>query len=105
MMQSINEVLEGSPLTAYKGSQTTKSMIFEAIKKRWGEDEARRYDPYRNTRTYKSWRDSGFKIRPKERALKSITYVEVKDKNGKVVKKTYRPVNLFYYKQVEKIAL
>ena len=100
-MESIKEILTE---TNYTGSETTKAMLLEQIKERWGEAELKNFDPYHNARTYKSWILSGFKVRKGEHALKSMTFIETKDEQGNVLKKHRRPVFLFYYRQVEPIS-
>lgn len=90
--------------TNYQGSAATKKMVTEQITLRFGQEAAQNYNPYVNCRTYKSWLAAGYKVRRGEKALKSITYVEVKDESGEVVKKYPKTVNLFYEKQVEEIA-
>lgn len=95
---------ENKPVSNYTGSQATFSMIFNQIKARWGEKEAKRYDPLRNCLTYRAWIDAGFRVRRGEKALKSITFIPVEDsETGKVVDCYRRTVNLFYYRQLEKI--
>lgn len=89
--------------TNYKGSEATKTMVAEQIASRWGQDEVKNYDPKSNCATYKQYLSAGYRVKRGEKALKSITYVEVKDESGEVVKKYPKTVNLFYYKQVEKI--
>jgi cell division protein FtsX len=102
-MQSIKEIILDSPVTAYTGSETTRAMIEEQIKERWGETEVKNFDPRHSARTFKSWVNLGYRVKKSEKALKSITYVEVKDAEGNVTKKYKRPCFLFYYRQVEKI--
>jgi len=102
-MQSIKEIILDSPVTAYTGSETTRAMIEEQIKERWGETEVKNFDPRHSARTFKSWVSLGYRIRKNEKALKSITFVEVKDSQGNITRKYKRPCFLFYYRQVEKI--
>ena len=87
----------------YKGSQKTKSMVEEQIKERFGDEEAKKYNPMENCLPFRLWSEAGFKVKKGEKALKSITYVEVKDKKGEVINKYPRKVNLFYHLQVEKV--
>lgn len=89
--------------TNYRGSVATRKMVEEQIAARYGQDEARNYLPAQNARTYKSWRDEGYQVKKNEKAIKSITFVEVKDEAGEVVNTYPKTVNLFYIKQVEKI--
>jgi len=99
---SVKEIINSS-VSEYTGSETTKSIVEEAIKEKYGEAELKNLDCYHNTRTFFSWAKLGFKVRRGEKAIKSITYVEQKDANGNILKKYRRPVFLFYYRQVEKI--
>lgn len=90
--------------TNYRGSEATKKMVSEQIAQRFGQDEVQNYNPYANCMTFRQWLAAGYRVRRGEKALKSITYIEVKDENGEVVKKYPKTVNLFYEKQVEEIA-
>ena len=91
-------------MTNFTGSETTKSLVEKQIRERWGDAEVKNYDATKNTRTFKSWLGLGFRVRKNEKALRSIIYVEAKDKKGNIIKKICRPVFLFYWKQVEKIS-
>src|SRR3989344_9244553 len=101
-MESISQIIDG-PVSTYTGSPVTRSLISDQISARWGKSELKNYDPYHNARTFKSWLKLGFKVRKGEKALRSITYVQVTDPvDGRVIKRIKRSVFLFYYKQVER---
>lgn len=89
--------------TNYKGSEATRDMVSKQIAERFGEAEAEHYDPYKNCMTFRQWLTAGFRVKRGEKALKSVTYVEVKDDSGEVIKKYPKTINLFYEKQVEKV--
>lgn len=91
------------PTTNYHGSEATKKMVAEQIASRFGQEEALNYDPYTNCMTFRQWLSAGYRVKSGERSLKSITYFEVLDDDGQVIKKYPKTVNLFYEKQVEKI--
>lgn len=99
-MQSIKEVALTSP---YRGSEKTYEMVKEQIEARWGEECAEEFDPHTDAMPYSSWVAHGFVVKKGQRALKSITFIEVKDENDKIVRKVKRTVNLFHKRQVEKI--
>ncbi len=101
-MQSIKEVIASS-LTNYKGSEVTRSLVEDQIKAKYGETELKNLDCYRNLRTYHSWSSLGYKVRAKEKAIKSFTFVETKDEAGNILKTYRHPISLFYYRQVEKV--
>ncbi|MDP2736495.1 MAG: hypothetical protein Q8O59_01775 [bacterium] len=90
--------------TNYRGSAATRKMVAEQIAARYGEKEAKKYNPETNCRSYKSWLEEGFQVRKGEKAIKSVTFVEVENESGEVVQKYPKNVNLFYVRQVEKIA-
>lgn len=100
-MQSIKEIALASP---YKGSDKTYEMVKEQIRERWGEDLAEEFDPYTDAMPLVSWTAYGYRIRKGEKALKSVTYIEVKDEKGDVVRKVQRTVNLFHHCQVLKVS-
>lgn len=101
-MQSIKEILEHP--TNYTGSQTTRDMVKAEIAARWGAEEAEKYDPLYNARTFRQWLALGLRVKKGEKGIRSITFVEKKDENGKVTERIRRSIVLFYYKQVEKIS-
>lgn len=103
-MKNIQQVLKESPASSYTGSSQTFDMVSNQIKARWGETELKNYDPFHNTRTFRSWLSLGFRVKKGEKALRSITFVEEKDEQGNIIKRIPRAVFLFYYKQVELIA-
>ena len=98
----IKEIIAG-PVSSYKGSETTRSLVEEQIEKRWGKKELKNYDPLHTARTFHSWLDLGYKVIKGEKAIRSVTFIEQKNKDGEVINKVKRPCFLFYYKQVEKI--
>jgi uncharacterized protein YegL len=100
-MKSVKEIVIQSP---YRGSEKTYEMVKEQIEARWGEAEAKSYDPNTDCAPYGSWLLHGYKVRKGEKALKSITFVEVKDEKDNIVRKIKRTVNLFHKCQVEKVA-
>ena len=100
-MKSISEVLEASP-TPYRGSVNTFNMVADQIEKRFGSKAKKEYRAETNCRTYASWAHLGFRPKPKERALQSITYIEKKDAAGNVVETYPRKISLFFISQVEK---
>lgn len=102
-MKSISEVIDG-PVSSYTGSEATRSMVEEAIEKRWGKSELKNYDPFHNARTFHSWLKLGFRVRKGEKAIRSYTFIETKDANGNVLKRIKRNCFIFYYRQVEKIS-
>lgn len=89
--------------SGYTGSTTTFELVAKEIRERWGEAEAEKYDPYTNALTFTKWAVLGFRVRKGEKAIRSITFVEVKDKDGNITKRFRKSVCLFYYLQVERI--
>ena len=101
---SINEILESNPFTSnYQGSEKTKEMVAEQIRKIWGEQEVKNYNPYKNALTFASWLKLGYRPKKGSKAIKSVTYVEKKDEKGNVLSKYPRTINLFYVRSVEPI--
>lgn len=87
--------------STWKGSVDTLELVREQIFTRWGADAAVNYDPKANCFTFKQWKKNGYSVRKGEKALKSYTYVEVKDKETDEVRKVRKTVWLFYEAQVE----
>ena len=101
-MQNIKEILT-TPVTNYKNSEATRSAVAKEICSRWGKAELKNYSPLHSARTFHSWLDAGYRIKPGEKAIRSITFIEQKNEKGEVINKVKRPCFLFYYLQVEKI--
>lgn len=98
-MQSIKEKIT-SP---YRGSEATYEAVKEQIASRWGEDCADEFDPYVDAMPFASWVSFGYRVKKGAKALKSVTFIEVKNEKGEVTSKVKRIVNLFHKKQVEKV--
>ncbi len=88
----------------WTGSATTADLVRKQIIARWGESEANNYDPKSNCLTYNSWLKVGYKVRKGEKAIKSFIVVEQKDKDNKIICKYPKQINLFYVRQVDKVA-
>jgi len=90
----------------YKGSTRSYLMVAEQIANRYGEQEVDNYDPYKNCLTFKKWNELGYKIKPGETAIKSLSYIKQKridTETGEEATYSFpRNVNLFYHLQVEK---
>jgi len=93
--------MSGPAISNYSGSEATKSAVASEIEKRWGKNEVKKYDPYKNALTFRKWLSLGYRVRKNERAIRSVTFVEAKDEEGRVTQRIKRPCFLFYYKQVE----
>jgi hypothetical protein len=97
-MQSIKEVV--SP---WRGSEQTADAVREQIRQRWGDEVADEFDATHDAMPLVSWAAYGYKVRKGSKALKSVTYVDVKDDEGKVERKIRRSINLFHKRDVERI--
>lgn len=90
-------------MSPYKGSEATYLDVKEQIRARWGDDLAEDFDPYHDAMPLVSWTAYGYRVRKGEKALKSITFLEVKNEKGEVVRKVRRAINLFHHCQVLKV--
>ncbi|OQA36518.1 MAG: hypothetical protein BWY53_00510 [Parcubacteria group bacterium ADurb.Bin326] len=99
-MESIKSIIRSN----YTGSQVTKQAVAEELERRYGKEEAAKYDPYTNCLTFKQWLANKFRVRKGEKSIQSITFVESKDENGEVIATFPRKIHLFYYLQVEPIS-
>ena len=102
-MESIKQVI--TALSPYRGSEHTAAKVKMEIERRWGKKAASLYDPAHNCRSYQSWLRIGYKVKPKEKAIKSISIIEVKDEKGKVIKTIPRTISLFFITQVNRMDL
>ena len=86
----------------WTGSESTSDLVRKQIAERWGEDEAKRYNPFVNCFTFNGWLKNGYVVRKDEKAIRSFIIVEKKDKKtGAVVERRPKTIYLFYDKQVE----
>lgn len=100
-MKSIEEIIS-SPvkLSTYKGSKATADILAEKIKAKYGPAELKNYNPNTSMMTYPSWFKLGFKPRKGEKAMRSVTYIDIKNDQGVVIRKQKHDVCLFYYRQM-----
>ena len=94
-------------LAHWKGSTKTAEAVRQEIAARWGAQEAENYDPMKNCFTFNTWKAKGYFVKKGEKAIRSMTLIEVKDQTtdeGEEQEKRTSPktVYLFYIKQVEK---
>ena len=94
-------------LAHWKGSVNTADQVRKEIARRYGEEEAKHYDPAVNCFTLPTWNKLGYTVRKGEKSIRSMTIIEKEDKDAKegeqTEKRTYpKMVNLFYIMQVEK---
>lgn len=86
----------------WTGSESTSDLVRKQIAERWGEDEAKRYNPFVNCFTFNGWLKNGYVVRKDEKAIRSFIIIEKKDrKTGAVVERRPKTIYLFYEKQVE----
>jgi len=93
-------------LAQWKGSTKTAAAVREEIARRWGEEAAKEYNPLQNCFPLPTWNKLGYHVKKGEKAIRSLTYVEVKDQDGEAEQevRTYpKPVYLFYKTQVERV--
>jgi hypothetical protein len=98
-------------LAHWRGSAKTADAVREEIARRWGENEAAKYDPLTNCFTIQTWNKLGYRVKKGEKAIRSMTYVAgtdqtetgTEDADEEPEVRTYRKtVYLFYRTQVEK---
>jgi hypothetical protein len=98
-------------LAHWRGSEKTADAVRHEIARRWGDDEAAKYDPLTNCFTIGTWNQLGYRVKKGEKAIRSITYVEGTDQTDAAadaddeepaVQIYPKTVYLFYRTQVEK---
>jgi hypothetical protein len=77
-------------------------MVATQIAERFGDAEVKNYNPRENCFTYREWKRRGYQVKKGEQGLRSITFVEKKEK-GETVAKYPKNVVLFYHLQVDPI--
>jgi hypothetical protein len=99
-------------LAQWKGSTKTAAAVRDEIARRWGEEAAKEYNPLQNCFPLPTWNTLGYRVKKGEKAIRSLTYVEVnppaggqenQEEEDEPEVRTYpKPVYLFYKTQVEK---
>jgi hypothetical protein len=98
-------------LAHWRGSERTADAVRQEIARRWGDEEAARYDPLTNCFTIQTWNKLGYRVKKGEKAIRSVTYIkgadqaadtEEEDEEEADVVKYPKTVYLFYRTQVEK---
>jgi len=102
-VQSIKEILDGPKVSNWLGSEKTRDMVADQIRKIWGESEVKNYNPETNALPFASWLRLGYRPKRGSKALKSVTVVERRDAKGNITKFA-RKINLFYYRSVEPLS-
>ena len=97
-MQSIQEKL----VSPYRGSEKTYELVREQLRERYGDECADSFDPRCDAMPFACWANYGYRVKPKERALRSVTIVEMKNDRGEVQMRIPRTVLLFHKSQVQK---
>ena len=98
-IKSVREIIT-SP---WKGSSATAELVREQLRSKYNDEIADSFDASKDAMPFASWLSYGYRVRKGEKALKSVTYVDVEDEDGMSEKKIRRNVNLFHKCQVEKI--
>jgi hypothetical protein len=97
-------------LAHWRGSTKTADAVREEIARRWGDNEAAKYNPLTNCFTIQTWNALGYRVKKGEKAIRSVTYVEgidqadnaAEDEDEQDVRTYRKTVYLFYRTQVEK---
>ncbi len=97
-MKTIQQTL-ASP---WRGSEATYEMVKEQVRERWGDEVAEEFNPAEDAMPLLSWASYGYRVKKGEKALRSITFVEIKNGKGEVEKKIRRVIHLFHKRQVVK---
>lgn len=98
-MESIKSIIKST----YRGSLATAKTVKEEIARRWGEEEAKLFDPFTSCMTFRKWREYGFSVRKGEKAIRSFTIIEKKDELGNTIGTYPKSVALFHRLQVDPI--
>jgi|SRR3989344_6797652 len=101
-MKKIAEIVATPIVSPWKGSNATFLDVKNQIRARWGDAVAEAYSPVTDVAPYLFWASAGFQVKRHERALKSVTFIDAKDENGKP-KKIRRVVNLFHKLQLQEV--
>lgn len=91
------------PPTHYKGSRQTADMVRKQILQRFGPEAAEKYSPLTSARPFQEWLNLGFKVKPGEKGLKSLIFVDIKNQKGEVVGRRPKVIWLFHERSVEAI--
>jgi hypothetical protein len=90
--------------TNYRGSLRTYEDVKAQIAQRFSKEVAESFDPYQDARTFREWIKLGFVVKKGEKSLSSLTLVEKKDQDGRILKKYPKRIALFHRLQVQPLA-
>jgi hypothetical protein len=96
----IRRYMDNKKSSVYKNGVTTKHIVRQEIAKRWGKEEAKKYNPRKNCFTFDGWIERGYVVQKGEKAIRSWVLLTDKDDEDKKYPKN---VFLFYKKQVKKL--
>ncbi|HEY4506306.1 MAG TPA: hypothetical protein VJJ24_02580 [Candidatus Paceibacterota bacterium] len=102
-MKSVKQIMTESIVSPWRGSEKSEADVRKQIREKYGDECADEFQASTDAMPYRSWASYNFRVKRGERALKSITILEIRNEKDEVVRKVKRTVNLFHRKQVEKI--
>jgi len=88
-------------VSKYTGSTQTAEKVREEIRNRWGDKEAKAYNPYTNCMTYQQWVELDYKVKKGEKSIRSVTFIEKLNEDGEKAHSFPKTIHLFYKTQVE----
>lgn len=98
-IKSVQELIK-SP---WRGSEKSADHVRNELRTRFGDKVADEYNPAYDCAPYSTWAAAGLKIKKGQRAIKSVTFIDVEDEHGEIQRKVRRTVNLFHRCQLEKV--
>ena len=90
--------LQPSP---YTGSITTANIVRKSLLEKFNKEIADNWTPSL-TRTWANWHQNGYQVKPGEKAIRSFTIINSKNKDGQT-RKYKKSVCLFHFIQCQKI--
>lgn len=101
-MKSINTILQERGVESpWRGSEKTAELMREQIRERFGDKEAKVYDPKRHVMSLRHWGRFGVKIRAGESALRTYTIIENDHEEEGEQKSVRRSIPVFHYLQTD----
>ena len=88
----------------YRGGTKSMESVRELLRSRYGDEVAESYDPETDVMTMRKLNEYNLRVKSGEKAIRIPILCEKKNKEGEVVAKFPRKINLFHVKlQCEKV--
>lgn len=100
-METLTQTAESFnlPQTNYRNGQKSLELVRSAIAQKFGEEEAKRFNPYTDARTFKAWIDIGYAPMKNEHGIRS--FIMIPKKGTKKSEEILVPKNIWLFHRLQ----